>query len=191
MFAPKWACRPHKLARFFPWTLASLGIECSILMRCHNQIAALSFIPREVICLRFLFFAVLSSLSMAKASVTRPAAISLPEPLASGESAALPAEEVVCFLSLFLWCSAPSICCVCCAELMLAMVVLLTYVASSVALAQHLSSFCFVFVASGACLQGSHVAYVILLMVFSFFAICVLEISFHGVLPSSYFELFS
>ena len=38
-------------------------------------------------------------------------------------------------------------------------------------------------------------AYVILLMVFSFFAICVLEISFHGVLPSklpsSYFELFS
>ena len=133
MFAPKWACRPHKLARFFPWTLASLGIECSILMRCHNQIAALSFIPREVIYLRFLFFAVLSSLSMAKASVTlpadvlkvaRPAAIPLPEPLASGESAALPAEEVFCFLSLFLWCSAPSICCVCCAELMLAMVVL-------------------------------------------------------------------
>ena len=169
-------------------------------MRCHDEIAALSFIPREVIYLRFLFFAVLSSLSMAKASVTlsadvlkaaRPAAISLPEPLASGESAALPAEEVVCFLSLFLWCSAPSICCVCCAELMLAMVVLLTYVASSVALAQHLSSFCFVFVASGACLQGSHVAYVILLMVFSFFAICVLEISFHGVFPSSYLQVIS
>ena len=102
-------------------------------MRCHNQIAVLSFMPREVMYLPFLFWAVLSSLSMAKASVTlpvdvlkaaRPAAIRLPEPPASGESAALPTEEVVCFLSLFLRCSAPSICCVCCAELMLAMVVL-------------------------------------------------------------------
>ena len=133
MFVPKWACRPHKLARFFPWTLASLGIECSILMRCHNQIAVLSFMPQEVIYHRFLFCAALLSLSMAKASFTlpadvlkaaRPAAIPLPEPPASGESAALPTEEVVCFLSLFLWCAAPSICCVCCAELMLAMVVL-------------------------------------------------------------------
>ena len=34
-------------------------------------------------------------------------------------------------------------------------------------------------------------AYVILLMVFSFFAICVLEISFHGVLPSSYLQVIS
>ena len=125
MFAPKWPCRPHKLARFFPWTLPSVGIECSILMRCHNQIAVLSFMPREVIYLRFLFCVALSSLSMAKASFTLPAdvlkathqaAIPLPEPPASGESPTLPTEEVVCFLSLFLRCSAPSICCVCCAE---------------------------------------------------------------------------
>ena len=93
-------------------------------MRCHNEIAALSFIPREVIYLRFLFFAVLSSLSMAKASVTLPAdvlkaarmaAIPLPEPPASGESAALPAEEVVCFLSLFfpVFCSLHMLCVLC------------------------------------------------------------------------------
>ena len=170
-------------------------------MRCHNQIAALSFIPREVIYLRFLFFAVLSSLSMAKASVTlpadvlkaaRPAAISLPEPLASGESAALPAEEVVCFRSLFLWCSAPSICCVCCAELMLAMVVLFNYMSPLLWLSR---SICLLFVLFSwpvvlAC-KVAILAYVISLMVFSFFAICVLEISFHGVLPSSYLQVIS
>ena len=75
----------------------------------------------------------------------RPAAIPLSEPPASGETAALPTEEVVCFLSLFLWCFAPSICCVCYAELTLVMVVLVTYITFSVALATFvfsLVSFC-------------------------------------------------
>ena len=90
-------------------------------MRCHNQIAVLSFMPGEVIYFRFLFWAVLSSLSMAKASVTLPADVLKAARLARCNNSAC-----------------------------------LTYVASSVALAQHLSSFCFVFVASGACLQGSH-----------------------------------
>ena len=123
-------------------------------MRCHHQIAVLCFMPREVIYFGFLFCAVLSSLSMAEAAVAippdvleavRPAAIPLPEPPASGESAALPTEEVVCFLSLFLWCFAPSICCVCYAELTLVMVVLVTFITFSVALAAFvfsLVSFC-------------------------------------------------
>ena len=123
-------------------------------MRCHHQIAVLCFMPREVIYFGFLFCAVLSSLSMAKAAVAIPpdvleaarlAAIPLPEPPACGESPALPTEEVVCFLSLFLWCAALSICCVCYAELRLAMVVLVTYITFSVALAVFvfsLVSFC-------------------------------------------------
>ena len=81
--------------------------------------------PREVIYFGFLFCAVLWSLSKAEAAVAippdvleaaRPAAIPPPEPPACGESAALPTEEVVCFLSLFLWCFAPSICFVCYVE---------------------------------------------------------------------------
>ena len=76
--------------------------------------------------LSFLFCAVVSSLSTAKAAVAIPpdvlevarlAAIPLPEHPASGESPTLRTEEVVCFLSLFLWCAALSICCVCYAEL--------------------------------------------------------------------------
>ena len=84
----------------------------------------------------------------------RPAAIPPPEPPACGESAALSTEEVVCFLPLFLWCFAPSICCVCYAELTLVMVVLVTYITFSVALAAFVF-FLFLFVASSACLQGS------------------------------------
>ena len=110
--------------------------------------------PREVVYFGFLFCAVLSSLSMAEAAIAippdvleaaRPAAIPLPEPPSSGESAALPTEEVVCFFSLFLWCFAPSICCVCYAELTLVMVVLLAYITFFVALAAFvfsLVSFC-------------------------------------------------
>ena len=110
--------------------------------------------PRVVIYFGFLFCAVLSSLSMAEAAVAippdvleaaRPAVIPLPEPPASGESAALPTEKVVCFRSLFLWCFAPSICCVCYAESTLVMVVLVTYITFSVALAAFvfsLVSFC-------------------------------------------------
>ena len=110
--------------------------------------------PREVIYFGFLFCAVLSSLSVAEAAVAIPpdvleaarlAAIPLPEPPACGESPALPTEELVCFLSLFLWCAALSICCVCYAELRLAMVVLVTYIPFSVALAVFvfsLVSFC-------------------------------------------------
>ena len=78
--------------------------------------------PREVIYFCFLFWAILLSLNMAEASVAIPPDV-LEIPV-SGESPALPAEKVVCFLSLFLRCSAPSICCVCYAELRLAMVVL-------------------------------------------------------------------
>ena len=83
----------------------------------------------------FLFCAVLSSLSMVEAQVALPpnvpeaarlVAIPLPEPPAGGENPALPAEEVGFFLSLFLWCSAPSICCVCYAESRLAGVVLVS-----------------------------------------------------------------
>ena len=59
---------------------------------------------------------------MAEASVAIPPDV-LVVPV-SGESPALPTEKVVCFLSLFLWWFAPSICCVCYAELRLAMVVL-------------------------------------------------------------------
>ena len=59
---------------------------------------------------------------MAEASVAIPPDV-LEIPV-SGESPALPAEKVVCFLSLFLRCSVPSICYVCYAELRLAMVVL-------------------------------------------------------------------
>ena len=110
--------------------------------------------PQEVIYFGFLFCAVLSSLSMAEAAVAippdvleaaGPAAIPLPDPHASGESPTLPTEEVVCFLSLFLWCFAPSICCVCYAESTLVMVVLVTYITFSVALAVFvfsLVSFC-------------------------------------------------
>ena len=123
-------------------------------MRCHRQIAVLCFMPREVVYFGFLFCAILSSLSMAETAVAippdvleaaRPAAIPLPEPPSSGESAALPTEEVVCFLSLFLWCFAPSICCMCYAELTLVMVVLLAYITFFVALAAFvfsLVSFC-------------------------------------------------
>ena len=123
-------------------------------MRCHHQIAVLCFMPREVVYFGFLFCAVLSSLSMAEAAIAippdvleaaRPAAIPLPEPPARDESPALPTEEVVCFLSLFLWCFAPSICCVCYAELTLVMVVLLAYITFFVALAAFvfsLVSFC-------------------------------------------------
>ena len=110
--------------------------------------------PREVVYFGFLFCAVLSSLIMAEATIAippdvleaaRPAAIPLPEPPSSGESAALPTEEVVCFLSLFLWCFAPSISCMCYAELTLVMVVFLAYITFFVALAAFvfsLVSFC-------------------------------------------------
>ena len=110
--------------------------------------------PREVIYFGFLFCAILSSLSMAEAAVAippdvleaaRPAAIPLPEPHARDESPALPTEEVVCFLSLFLWWFAPSICCVCYAESTLVIVVLVKYITFSVALAVFvfsLVSFC-------------------------------------------------
>ena len=123
-------------------------------MRCHHQIAVLCFMPQEVIYFGFLFCAVLSSLSMAEVAVAippdvleaaRPAAIPLPEPHARDESPALPTEEVVCFLSLFLWWFAPSICCVCYAESTLVMVVFVTYITFSVALAVFvfsLVSFC-------------------------------------------------
>ena len=91
----------------------------------------------------FLFWAILLSLSMAEASVAIPPDV-LVVPV-SGESPALPTEKVVCFLSLFLWWFAPSICCVCYAELTLVMVVLVTYITFSVALAAFvfsLVSFC-------------------------------------------------
>ena len=139
--------------------------------------------------LSFLFCAVLLSLSMAKAAVTIPpdvlvaarlAAIPLPEPPSSGEIAALPTEEVVCFLSLFLWWFAPSICCVCYAELMLAMVVLVNILhlfcgSRSICL---LSCF-FLWRVVLAC-KVSFLAYAIFLMVLSFWPYVLSKLVFMG-----------
>ena len=81
--------------------------------------------PREVIYFRFLFCAVLSSLSMAEASVAIPpdvleaarlTVIPPPEPPASGASPALLAQELHCLHSLFHRCSAPSVWFACYAE---------------------------------------------------------------------------
>ena len=81
MFAPKWAPRPHKLARFSllgplhqPWELSV--VLCFAIIRSLSY----AFMPREVIYFRFLFCAVLSSLS-----------IPPPEPTAGGENLAPPA----------------------------------------------------------------------------------------------------
>ena len=122
--------------------------------------------------LSFLFCAVLSSLSMAKAAVAIPpdvleaarlAAIPLPEHPASGESPTLPTEEVVYFLLLFLWCAALSICCVCYAELRPAMVVLVN---THRPLCR--SSLLFLFVATVVAFNVAFLAYVVFLMVFRF-----------------------
>ena len=145
--------------------------------------------PREVIYFGFLFCAILSSLSMAEAAVAippdvleaaRPAAIPLPEPHARDESPALPTEEVVCFLSLFLWWFAPSICCVCYAELMLAMVVLVNILhlfcgSRSICL---LSCF-FLWRVVLAC-KVSFLAYAIFLMVLSFWLYVLSKLVFMG-----------
>ena len=93
---------------------------------------------------------------MAEASVAIPPDV-LEIPV-SGESPALPAEKVVCFLSLFLRCSAPSICYVCYAELRLAMVVLVNIRRFSV-VSQHLCSLLFLFVASS--FKTAFLAYVV------------------------------
>ena len=89
---------PIKEHLFLPCTLASLGIERSILMRCHNQIAVLCFMPREVIYLRLLFCAVLSSLSMVKAAIAIPADVLKPACLAAIPLPEPPAVE--CLMSL-------------------------------------------------------------------------------------------
>ena len=75
---------------------------------------------------------------MAEASVAIPPDVL--EVLVSFESPALPAEKVVCFLSLFLRCSAPSICCVCYAELWLTVVVLVNIRRFSVGLTEFVFS---------------------------------------------------
>ena len=133
--------------------------------------------------LSFLFCAVLLSLSMAKAAVAIPpdvlefahlAGIPLPEHPASGESPTLPTEEVVCF-SLFLWCAALSICCVCCAELRPAMVVLVN---------MHCllcrSSLLFLFVATVVAFNVAFLAYVVFLMVFRFWPHVLSKLVFMG-----------
>ena len=134
--------------------------------------------------LSFLFCAVLLSLSMAKAAVAIPpdvleaarlAAIPLPEHPACGESPTLPTEEVVCFLSLFLWCAALSICCVCYAELRPAMVVLVN--------TRHLlcsSSLLFLFVAIVVAFDVAFLAYVVFLMVFRFWPHVLSKLVFLG-----------
>ena len=79
--------------------LALLGIERSIQMLSHHQIAVLCFMPREVIFFRF-FGAILSWTSIAEGPVAippdvletaHPAAIPPPEPPAGGEKPTLPA----------------------------------------------------------------------------------------------------
>ena len=130
--------------------------------------------------LSFLFCAVVSSLSTAKAAVAIPpdvleaarlAAIPLPEHPASGESPTLPTEEVVCFLSLFLWCAALSICCVCYAELRPAMVVLVVLCRSSLL---------FLFVATVVAFNVAFLAYVVFLMVFGFWPHVLSKLVFMG-----------
>ena len=134
--------------------------------------------------LSFLFCAVLSSLSMAKAVVAippdvleaaRPAAIPLPKHPPSGESPTLPTEEVVCFLSLFLWCAALSICCVCYAELRPAMVVLIN---TRRLLCR--SSLLFLFVAIMVAFNVAFLAYVVFLMVFGFWLHVLSKLVFMG-----------
>ena len=134
--------------------------------------------------LSFLFCAVLLSLSMAKAAVAippdlleaaGPAAIPLPEHPASRESPTLPTEEVVCFLSLFLWCAALSICCVCYAELRPAMVVLVN---TRRLLCR--SSLLFLFVATVVAFNVAFLAYVVFLMVFRFWPHMLSKLVFMG-----------
>ena len=134
--------------------------------------------------LSFLFCAVLSSLSMVKAAVAippdvveaaRPAAIPLPEHSVSGESPTLPTEEVVCFLSLFLWCAALSICCACFAELRPAMVVLVNMRSLLCR-----SSLLFLFVVIVVAFKVAFVAYVVFLMVFSFWPHVLSKLVFMG-----------
>ena len=108
----------------------------------------------------------------------RPAAIPLPEPHARDESPALPAEEAVCFLSLFLWWFAPSICSVCYAELMLAMVVLffcLLRGSRSICLLS-----CFVLWRVVLACKVSFLAYAIFLMVFRFWPYVLSKLVFMG-----------
>ena len=145
--------------------------------------------PREVIYFGFLFCAILSSLSMAEAAVAipldvleaaRPAVIPLPEPPASDESPALPAQKAVCFLSLFLWWFAPSICCVCYAELTLAMVVLVNIHhlfrgSRSICLLS-----CFVLWRVVLACKVSFLAYAIFLMVFRFWPYVLSKLVFMG-----------
>ena len=73
---------------------------------------------------------------MAEASVTIPpdfleagrlAAIPPPIPHSCGENPTVSVQGVGYCLSLFLWCFAPSICCVCYAELRLARVVFVVF----------------------------------------------------------------
>ena len=142
--------------------------------------------PREVIYFGFLFCAILSSLSMAEAAVAIPLDVleaarpALPKPHARDESLALPAEEAVCFLSLFLWWFAPSICSVCYAELTLAMVVLVNIHhlfrgSRSICLLS-----CFVLWRVVLACKASFLAYAIFLMVFRFWPYVLSKLVFMG-----------
>ena len=145
--------------------------------------------PREVIYFGFLFCAILSSLSMAEAAVAipcdvleaaRPAAIPLPEPHARYESPALPTEEVVCFLSLFLWWFAPSIRCVCYAGLTLAMVVLVNIHHLFCSSRSICLLFCFFLWRVLLAYKVSFLTYAIFLMVFSFWPYVLSKLVFMG-----------
>ena len=110
----------------------------------------------------------------------RPAAIPLPERHARDESPALPAEEAVCFLSLFHWWFAPSICSVCYAELTLAMVVLVNIHhlfrgSRSICLLS-----CFVLWRVVLACKVSFLAYAIFLMVFRFWPYVLSKLVFMG-----------
>ena len=134
--------------------------------------------------LSFLFCAVLLSLSMAKAAVAIPpdvleaarlGAIPLPEHPASGESLTLPTEKVVCFLSLFLWCAALSICCVCYAELRPVMVVLV-----NMRCLLCRSSLLFLLAVIMVAFNVAFLAYVVFLMVVSFWPHVLSKLVFMG-----------
>ena len=143
--------------------------------------------------LSFLFCAVVSSLSTAKAAVAIPpdvleaarlAAIPLPEHPASGESPTLPTEEVVCFLSLFLWCTALSICCVCLCRIKAAKVVLVN---TPRLLCR--SSLLFLFVAIMVAFNVAFLAYIVFLMVFGFWPHVLSKLFLWDLSPSGYLFL--
>ena len=146
-------------------------------MRCHHQIAVLCFIPREVIY--FYFFVSCHSFVAERGQgfYHHPSWFSGSRSPGCDTSAwtsflwwksCTACSRGRLFLSLFLWCFAPSICCVCYAELRLARVVLVTiHPLLCRSLGICLLACLFSWGVANAC-TASFLAYVIFLMMFCF-----------------------